>query len=198
VQTNQIATPASYLTSPFYATVDYALGGWWPLSGAPFTTNGASSLLVDWVRVYSLPSASNPLTYSQWAATRFVGSSGNTGETATPQNDGISNLQKYLFDINPAVPMKASDWAALPSAGMTTVGGSPYLTLTYRQNPSETGLTVNVQTSSDLKSWQTVIPANTLNMGTDSATGDPLIQDQVLVSPQGASKEFIRLNVIEP
>jgi hypothetical protein len=58
VETNQIATPTSYLNSPFYLMVDYALGGGWPLSGSPFTTTGSSSLLVDWVRVYALPTSS--------------------------------------------------------------------------------------------------------------------------------------------
>ena len=54
VQTNQIATPTSYVTSPFYIMVDYAIGGGWPLSG--MVNN--SSLNVDWVRVYSLPTGS--------------------------------------------------------------------------------------------------------------------------------------------
>lgn len=52
VQTNQITTPTSYLTSPFYLILDYGLGGGWPLSG--MTNN--SSLNVDWIRVYALPS----------------------------------------------------------------------------------------------------------------------------------------------
>ena len=105
---------------------------------------------------------------------------------------------KYLFGINPTAPMAASDWAALPAAGVTTLSGSSYLTLTYRQNPLETGLTVSVQTSPDLQTWQTVTFNFTLNTGTDPATGDPLIEDQVLVSPPGASKEFIRLSVTDP
>jgi hypothetical protein len=51
VQTNQIATPAKYLSSPFYMMIDYALGGGWPLTGMI----NASSMQVDWVRVYALP-----------------------------------------------------------------------------------------------------------------------------------------------
>jgi beta-glucanase (GH16 family) len=53
VQTNRIATPAAYMTSPFYLMVDYALGGGWDLSGM---VNG-SVMQVDWVRVYALPSS---------------------------------------------------------------------------------------------------------------------------------------------
>jgi len=82
VQTNQIATPTSYLTSPFYVMVDYALGGGWSLSGTPFTTDGSSSLLVDWVRVYSLPSSSPAIT-SSTSASGTVGAAFNYQITAT-------------------------------------------------------------------------------------------------------------------
>lgn len=138
------------------------------------------------------------VTYTQWSNNYFASNPANAGGTATPQNDGVTNLLKYLCDINPAAPMSASDWAALPAAGLTTLSGSSYLTLTYRQNPLETGLTINVQTSSDLQTWQTVAPNYTLNAGTDAATGDPLTKIEVLVNPPGASKQFIRLNVTAP
>jgi beta-glucanase (GH16 family) len=62
VQTNQIATPAAYVTTPFYVMVDYALGGGWSLTGNPFPQEGSSSLLVDWVRVYQLPPNVSTLT----------------------------------------------------------------------------------------------------------------------------------------
>jgi beta-glucanase (GH16 family) len=68
VQEHQIATPTAYLRTPFYILVDYALGGGWPLDGTPFTTGGSSSLLVDWVRVWSVPPAppnAIPLSVSQ-------------------------------------------------------------------------------------------------------------------------------------
>jgi len=60
VQANRIATPTAYLNSPFYLMVDYAIGGGWPIDGTPFNTNGSSSLLVDWVRVYSQPAQAVP------------------------------------------------------------------------------------------------------------------------------------------
>jgi beta-glucanase (GH16 family) len=52
VQTNQIATPTTHMTSAFYIMIDYALGGGWPLTG--MVNN--SSFDVDWVRVYAPPS----------------------------------------------------------------------------------------------------------------------------------------------
>ena len=58
VQTNQCATPTSYIATPFFVQLDYALGGGWPLSG--MVDN--SSFNVDWVRVYSLPSGGGSST----------------------------------------------------------------------------------------------------------------------------------------
>ncbi|MCE0523210.1 MAG: IPTL-CTERM sorting domain-containing protein [Methylacidiphilales bacterium] len=68
VQTNQIATPAAYVTSPFYIMVDYAIGGGWPSTGMV----NPSSLNVDWVRVYSLPTW--PVISSSTTATGTEGS----------------------------------------------------------------------------------------------------------------------------
>ena len=127
--------------------------------------------------------------------------------TAKPDNDGVANLLKYLYDIDPSTPMTATDYAALPTLGTTTTGETQYLTLTYRQYALETGITVNVQTSPDLKTWTTVavatMPSPTIletgvsiiQTGTDSTTGDPIIQAQV---PITGTKQFIRLNVTQP
>jgi hypothetical protein len=97
--------------------------------------------------------------------------------------------------------MSSTDTAALPVAGMTTISGTQYLTLTYRQYAFATGITVNVQTSPDLQNWTTLNPNQapppyTLQqVSTDSNTGDPIMQVQV---PFTGSREFIRLNVTQP
>ena len=57
-------------------------------------------------------------------------------------------------------------------------------------------MTINVQTSPDLITWTTVTPSNTLTLGTDPTTGDPLVEVEVLT--QGAPKDFIRLNLVVP
>ena len=130
-------------------------------------------------------------TFSQWETSHGISSAA----TAMPFHDGVPNLLKYLFDIDPTVPMVTTDRTALPTVGMINYFGTPYLTLTYRQNPIETGITVNVQTSSDLQTWTTVANPIMIQTGTDSTTGDPMMQVQVPVS---GNKEFIRLNVTMP
>ena len=118
------------------------------------------------------------------------------GQNADPEHDGYSNLLKYLFDINPNESMSASDKAALPQVAMATVASTTYLTLTYRENPLAGGITVNFQTSNDLKTWSTVTPDLSQMVGTDSATGDPIVQ--VGVKSTGGKMQFVRLYVTSP
>jgi len=118
---------------------------------------------------------------------------GNT--TATPENDGIANLLKYTFDIDPSSPMSATDYTALPTLGMTTTGGTEYLTLTYRQYALATGITVNVQTSPDLRTWTTQSSTVFSQVSTDPNTGDPIMEAEV---PFSGTTEFMRLNVTSP
>ncbi len=47
-------TNLDYLKDPLYIIINYALRD--PLTGEPFASKGRSSLQVDWVRAYSLPS----------------------------------------------------------------------------------------------------------------------------------------------
>ena len=121
----------------------------------------------------------------------------NPSPTATPENDGVPNLLKYLFDINPSSPMTASDHAALPTVEIdtTTNPQTPYLALVYRQYASETGIEVNLQTSTDLKTWTTVTPSISQQVGTDITTGDPIMEIGVIAT---GSKQFIRLDVTMP
>ncbi len=136
--------------------------------------------------------AKSTMTFSQWETSlSFTG-----GPSDTPENDGVPNLLKYLYDINPTASMSVADRAALPSMSLTSVDGIDYLTLTYRQFMFETGLTIQVQTSTDLQTWTTVSPPElSQQIGTDSVTGDPIMQVGVIAN---GGRQFIRLNVISP
>jgi hypothetical protein len=133
-----------------------------------------------------------PVSFSQREASFAI-----TGPaTATPLKDGVPNLLKYFYDVDPTRPMTASDLSALPTVGMeTATTGTNYLTLTYRQYAAETGLQVNVQTSPDLSTWTTVTPDLDQEIGVDSVTGDPMIEVGVDVS--GSTRKFIRLSVTQ-
>ena len=137
-------------------------------------------------------------TFAQWES--YFPQLTALSPTATPQNDGVDNLLKYVFDINPTQPMSATDRAALPIMGIdsTDSPGIEYLVLSYRQNPWISGVTVTVQTSFDLKTWTDVIPPNfSQQIGTDPITGDPIVKVGVTMPP-GVKQQYIRLNVTQP
>ena len=58
------------------------------------------------------------LTFTQWEALYFnstqLSNATISGATATPENDGVPNLLKYVYDIDPAEAMTANDYAAMP------------------------------------------------------------------------------------
>lgn len=178
------ATSASYTISTFSASDagTYDVVVTWGTDG--FQTSSPAALNLG---------GSSQISFTQWQTT--YGQTG--GANATPQHDGVPNLLKYLYDINPTHAMTTADKTALPVVGLTTSSGTSYLTLTYRQNANITGVTVNVQTSTDLSTWSSVTSPNLLSqqVGTDISTGDPLMQ--VGVKATGAAR-YIRLNVTSP
>ncbi|HEV3272310.1 MAG TPA: peptidylprolyl isomerase [Candidatus Methylacidiphilales bacterium] len=153
--------------------------------------------LQNFISIYSI-TLLTVQDFATWQSANFTtqqqGNPAYSGPNATPLNDGVPNLFKYLFDINPTVPMAAADRAKLPAVGTTTIGGTPYMTLTYNQCTALVGVTVNVQTSPDLQNWTTVTNPTFVQTGSNSTTGDPIIQVQV---PVTGAKQFIRLNVTQ-
>ncbi len=138
-------------------------------------------------------------SYTAWEAQYFSATqqsaTATSGPAAVPQGDGVPNLLKYVFNIDPARPMTAADRAALPAAGLASSNGTRYLTLTYRRYALLTGVTVTVQTSPDLVTWTTATNPTVLASGSDPATGDPIMEVGV---PLTGSRGFIRLNVTQP
>lgn len=146
------------------------------------------------VTLTTVAPAVSPLTYDQWAANYSV----TGGASGMPFDDGVSNLLKYFFDINPTHFIGAQDEAALPTSGLDTLTtpGTTYLTLTYRQAAYSTGLQTEVQTSIDLQTWQTVTPDFTDTLSIDPANFDSTIR--VKVNTSGVPRKFIRLRVSQP
>lgn len=162
-------------------------------------TLGASLTLQNLIMVNSITRLTVQ-TFAAWQTAKFTAPQlaipSFIAPASIPLNDGVPNLLKYLYNINPSGPMSANDRAALPVVGMTTISGTKYLTLTYRQNAQKIDASVYVQTSSDLQTWTTVAnPTITPTGTTDSITHDPFMQVQVLAT---GTKQFIRLNVTQP
>jgi T5SS/PEP-CTERM-associated repeat protein len=160
------------------------------LTGTPPNTTGAPFTVDLTAANGNSPNATQTFTLNVEPLQAFTGN-----PTATPEKDGVPNLLKYLYDIDPVGAMDAADHAALPTIGTTTIGATPYLTLTFRENPTETGLTINVQSSTDLQTWSTLTNPTIIQIGNDLTNGDPTMQAQV---PVTGPRQFIRLNVTQP
>jgi beta-glucanase (GH16 family) len=87
VQTNQIATPHDYMTHPYFMILESNINGGWPLTG--LVAN--SSLDVDWVKVYSLPSA--PAAPTSLSAATLP-----TGQVNLTWNDNATNETSFRIE----------------------------------------------------------------------------------------------------
>ncbi|MCP4847047.1 MAG: hypothetical protein GY899_03760 [Verrucomicrobiaceae bacterium] len=68
-----------------------------------------------------------------------------------PDGDGILNLVEYSFGTNP----RTGDSSPMPSTSSMTLDGHRYLTITYQVNLNADDMRIDVQSSSDLRSWAT-------------------------------------------
>ena len=145
------------------------------IAPAPSTTTGAFYANISALEI-AAPITTTTLTYSAWETKYFGTDTVDGASTATPFHDGVSNLLKYFSDINPTHSITSTDRAYLPYTSIVTSGNVPYLALSYRQSSTITGVTAQLQSSTDLQSWQTVTPT-VLGNTSDPVTHDSLIEE---------------------
>jgi uncharacterized repeat protein (TIGR03803 family) len=186
--------------------VNYLLAGPATLDNGVLTFTGAGTVTItagqpgnttfapapESTQIFTVP-APTLINFATWESNNGIASS---PAGASEENDGVPNLLKYLVDIDPKVPMSATDREALPTVGSdtTTQPGKTYLMLTYRQYASEEGITINFQTSPDLQTWTTVTPDISQPVGTSGS--DTIMELGVDIT--GVSKKFVRLNITMP
>jgi cyclophilin family peptidyl-prolyl cis-trans isomerase len=149
--------------------------------------------LADFIYVKSITTLTTT-DFATWEAVPFAGQPASvSAPTATPQDDGVPNLIKYLCDVTPMQTMPATDLAKLPKAGLATISGAKYATLVYRQRANLVGVFVSVETSTNLQTWAAPTNATTTQTTTTDGTGDTIIQVAVPAPTKGG--QFFRLNV---
>jgi len=87
-------------------------------------------------------------SFSDWASTAFGGSTNPNlvGPTATPDGDGVPNLLKYFFGLNPATNAGAQQVAS-------SVDNPGDLVLTFPMAKNLGDVTYQIQSSTDLVTW---------------------------------------------
>src|SRR5690625_3801227 len=133
--------------------------------------------------------------YSAWAENFFTEAELNDpsvgGPEGDPDNDGIPNLLEFAFGGDPT----ASDRSILPVVGTSDAPGEERLTISFSRLHDDSGLTYEVEGSSDLSEW-------TLIWSSEEApysSVEPIVVETVEDSEpiNDASKRFLRVNVID-
>lgn len=130
-----------------------------------------------------------PTTFASWKQQYFTAAQLNdptySCDSCDPANDGLSNLLKYAFNLDPTTPA---------AAGRPRVITDPnYLSLVYTKSLAATDLTYTIQESTHLRQWTPVTPTNVI-LSDDGFT--QTIQAQVPRSDAGNTGNlYIRLQV---
>lgn len=152
------------------------------------TVNGFN----HWVEVkaFSTIQAARPSDYHVWAANQGL-SEYAALEQADGDADGYVNLLEYAMHMN---PFSAPADIETPSFNYETVTNQSYLTMSWQENQTLSGLTLTVEGSDDLISWQTATPIQApdrvdLDNGADRVdakflvTGEPHYFFRIKVTP---------------
>jgi hypothetical protein len=125
---------------------------------------------------------------------------GDGADFATPKNDGVPNLYKYAFGINPQVTLPAG---SLPSVSTAPATLGNALSLSYRRTKTvDSSLQYRWQTSTDLMDWMNDELSGQVTLS--PIAGDDTVElvterDSVSYDVSGApAQRFIRLNVSIP
>ena len=136
--------------------------------------------------------------YPNWRLTHFgtLANSGNTADTASYANDGISNLMKYALGLNPLVP-------ANPPALTGAVSGSDDPLLNDRlaisftlPNPARGDVIYTVQATSDLVTWTDV--ATKVDAGAWTWVADEGLSESHIVESDGGSISTLQVGDLVP
>ena len=117
------------------------------------------------------------------------------GDGADPDGDGITNLMEYALNLDP----RTAGTQGMPIIGSTVVGGSQYLTLSYRQVIGAADILYVPQVSGDLVNWNSgtgyLAPVST-TPSADGSTQTVVVRD--LTPMNGTNRRFARLSVTRP
>lgn len=101
-------------------------------------------------------------TYAQWATGKGIGTG---APTADDDRDGLPNLVEYALDSPPTNP------TALPAPTRNATSGAVEWTLPVHPYP-DPGVTLMVETSTDLATWTAATPNGNRTLWTAGASGD--------------------------
>jgi hypothetical protein len=157
-------------------------------------TDGSAT---DTVNVFVHVSGNTGSSFASWQQSHWPLTNDPlvVGPTANPDRDQMNNLLEYALDSDPT----HLDDSALPVVGVSMVGGSRYLTLTYRKRVGAPTLLYEVIAADELStpagSWIVLTETEPVSQG-DLPTGleRVTIRDNTSIET-GAAQRFLKLRV---
>ncbi|MGV3661370.1 MAG: choice-of-anchor D domain-containing protein [Prosthecobacter sp.] len=136
--------------------------------------------------------------YAGWATSAGLGAF-NGAAGANPSHDGLSNLLKYAFNLNPSAPdlrvlSPGVGIAGLPHGAVSRSGGDAFFRLEFLRRTSG-GLLYTPQKSAALSGWS---PVTTPPVVTPAAPGWERVVIEEPVGSGNGSKMFLRVQVSQP
>jgi hypothetical protein len=171
----------AWTKGPASSAVNYTNEGYRgePVGGFNFTAQS-----VSW-------SLSSP--FDDWIAGQVA--VGQTGPLQTPKNDGVTNLEKFAFNMNAAasdvrrLTVGAGGTAGLP--GGAVVGGKLRIEFLRRKASSNPGITYKPQFSSSLGAWVDFTGTETVGTAPDP------FERVTVEDPIGGTVRFGRVKVVK-
>lgn len=187
-------TEASAATSDSGGGLFQQFSGTWKLAGLLTLANYEAGIYTGGAALYDpatlgsyttcavrMKDVAHKFRYRQWKESKGIALATSTEDDSDA--DGIGLLEEYTFGSDPA----GASTAPAPRAG---IEGSD-VTLTYQMERTRTDLTIQVEESTDLVTWQSANIASTSTV-TDNGTIRTL---KVRVPMDGAGKKFLRLHI---
>lgn len=146
---------------------------------------------------YDAAPATN-LTFASWQADWFLHDPLAGALAAMPFQDGVPNLLKYLFNLNPLFPLSETDSNALPRTVLETSASERYLAWSFRTNAAAPDVRFEIESCTNLAGggWRARDPDGVQVLTHDPVTGDLTLSLKFRVSSNAA--EFLRLKAFLP
>jgi hypothetical protein len=133
--------------------------------------------------------------YEDWRAAYFtpeqLANPAVSGDGADASGDGIPNLVKYAYDLNPLVV----NHPTLPAAFIENAAGTNFLDVQYVQRNPPAGVSYTPQHSTNMTDWN-ADPAGFLQVGSvASSNNTSIITLRVLGAVSSALQRFARIAI---
>jgi hypothetical protein len=138
----------------------------------------------------------NGQSFADWISHYYPAAGNNqniVGSDASPLGDGISNIIKYAFGIDPTQPLTNADRARFASVNRVIAGSSNRMELNFTLNPAATDIAFGFEVASTVSGpWEEVESQDLVVTESGSVNGREVT---VLLPPVSDEQQYYRVNL---